>query len=151
MHTSQSHIGNGLSWGDLLAPIRPDVFVTDYLQKKPLHISGRNTRCYSDAVTLETFHEIVTSGTLQHPALRLVRDGVEIRPHEFITEGIGAGGSASRPVDVGRVLVLYRTGATIVMPGMERYWPPLAHLCRSVERASSCGVQANAYLTPPAA
>jgi hypothetical protein len=42
-------------------------------------------------------------------------------------------------------------GATIVLQGLQRYWPPLAGFCRDLELELGHPVQANAYVTPPGA
>lgn len=53
--------------------------------------------------------------------------------------------------DVGAILELFRDGATLVLQGLNRSHPPVAALCRGLERALTHPVQANAYLTPPSA
>ncbi|MGH3447006.1 MAG: JmjC domain-containing protein, partial [Nocardioidaceae bacterium] len=40
-------------------------------------------------------------------------------------------------------------GATVVLQGLHRYWPPLTELVRDLELALGHPCQANAYLTPP--
>lgn len=52
-------------------------------------------------------------------------------------------------VDVGAVLRLFDDGATIVLQGLHRYWPPVTALCRDLEHVLTHAVQANAYITPP--
>ncbi len=45
----------------------------------------------------------------------------------------------------------FRSGATIVLQGLQRYWPPLAYFCRALELELTYPVQANAYVTPAGA
>jgi lysine-specific demethylase/histidyl-hydroxylase NO66 len=85
------------------------------------------------------------------PALRLVRDGTPLDPSEYTrTSRLG-----SRPitdaVHPGRVHERFRTGATIVLQGLQRYWPPLTRLARQLELELTHPVQVNAYVTPPGA
>ncbi len=54
-------------------------------------------------------------------------------------------------IDVGRVLHHFAEGATIVLQGLHRYWPPVSELCERLSEELSHPVQANAYLTPPVA
>jgi ribosomal protein L16 Arg81 hydroxylase len=52
-------------------------------------------------------------------------------------------------VDGRKVLGLFADGATVVLQGLHRYWPPLTELVRGLELALGHPCQANAYLTPP--
>ena len=62
---------------------------------------------------------------------------------------------AGRPltglVDGRKVLAELDAGATVVLQGLHRYWPPLTELVRRLELELGHPCQANAYLTPPAA
>jgi hypothetical protein len=53
--------------------------------------------------------------------------------------------------DVGRIAAHLADGATVVLQALHRTWLPLARFCRSLERATSHPVQANAYLSPAGA
>jgi ribosomal protein L16 Arg81 hydroxylase len=46
------------------------------------------------------------------------------------------------------LLALVNEGATIVLQGLHRYWPPLTELVAALERELGHPGQANAYLTP---
>lgn len=106
---------------------------------------------YGDLLSLEDVDQIITTSGLRTPAFRLVRDG-EPLPVGSYTRRARIG---SRPVtdlaDAGRVFALFDDGATIVLQGLQRSWPPLARFCRDLERAITHPVQANAYVTPPVA
>ncbi len=52
-------------------------------------------------------------------------------------------------VDARRVLQLFDDGATVVLQGLHRYWPPLRALVADLELELGHPCQANAYLTPP--
>jgi len=52
---------------------------------------------------------------------------------------------------VPRAYRLFEEGATVVLQGLHRYWPPVSRLCRDLELILTHPVQANAYLTPPVA
>jgi bifunctional lysine-specific demethylase and histidyl-hydroxylase NO66 len=53
--------------------------------------------------------------------------------------------------DPRRVFQEFADGATIVLQGLQRYWPPLIDFCRQLEIDLTFPVQANAYVTPPGA
>lgn len=106
---------------------------------------------YGDLLSLDDVDGIVTSSGLRAPAFRLVRDGEQL-PARSYTRSARIG---SRPVgdlvDPGRVFALFDDGATIVLQGLQRSWPPLATFCRDLEATLTHPVQANAYITPPVA
>ena len=52
-------------------------------------------------------------------------------------------------VDARKVTDLFERGATVVLQGLHRYWPPLTRLVAELELALGHPSQANAYLTPP--
>ena len=60
-----------------------------------------------------------------------------------------AGQQLTGLVDVPKVLDLFDGGATVVLQGLHRYWPPLTELVRGLELSLGHACQANAYLTPP--
>jgi bifunctional lysine-specific demethylase and histidyl-hydroxylase NO66 len=104
---------------------------------------------FDDLLGLDDVDHLITATGLRAPAFRLVHDGRPLDPSRYLRQArIG-----SRPVhdlaDPGRVLAELEAGATLVLQGLHRYWPPLAVFCRALERALTHPVQANAYLTPP--
>ena len=52
-------------------------------------------------------------------------------------------------VDPVKLLALFDEGATVVLQGLQRYWPSLADLVARLELELGHPCQANAYLTPP--
>jgi len=72
-----------------------------------------------------------------------------LKAGEFTRPATMAGEAVSGLVDARKVLGLFRDGATVVLQGLQRYWPPLTELCRELELQLGHPCQANAYLTPP--
>jgi hypothetical protein len=62
-----------------------------------------------------------------------------------------AGSPLTGLVDARKVFDLFDGGATVVLQGLHRYWPPLTQLVRDLELELGHPCQANAYLTPPGA
>lgn len=60
-----------------------------------------------------------------------------------------AGVALTGLVDARKVLALFDGGASVVLQGLHRYWPPLTELVRDLELTLGHACQANAYLTPP--
>ena len=72
------------------------------------------------------------------PAHRFTRSGATI-----------AGEPLSGLVDARKVFALFGEGATVVLQGLHRSWPPLTRLVADLELTLGHPCQANAYLTPP--
>jgi JmjC domain len=80
-----------------------------------------------------------------------VRDG-EVLPPSSYTRGARTGSAhIDDLIDPGRVLDLFADGCTVVLQGLQRWWPPAAAFCRDLETALGHPIQANAYLTPAGA
>lgn len=88
---------------------------------------------------------------LRTPAFRLVKGGVTLDPSVCTRPARIGSRTVTDLIDVGRVYGLFADGATIVLQGLHRYWPPVAELCRELEDDLTHPVQANAYITPPVA
>ncbi len=98
---------------------------------------------------LDGVDRLLTSSALRTPALRLAKDGEVLPSSRFTRSATLAGTALSGLVDARRVLDLFDEGATVVLQGLHRYWPPLTDLIRDLELTLGHPGQANAYLTPP--
>ena len=102
-------------------------------------------------LTLDDVDRLLTSAALRTPALRVVKDGSVLPGSRFTRSATLAGAPLTGLVDGRKVLALFDEGATVVLQGLHRYWPPLTELVRGLELALGHPCQANAYLTPPGA
>lgn len=89
--------------------------------------------------------------TTRAPGFRLVRDGRVLPRAASTRTGTVGGVRVTDLPDVGAIHEQFRAGATVVLQGLNRSHPPIARLCRGLERILTYPVQANAYLTPPSA
>jgi hypothetical protein len=103
---------------------------------------------FSDLLSVAAVDDLLSGGGLRTPFLRLVRDGKLIKPNEFTGSG-GLGAEVADQVLDDRVLDHLAQGATLVLQGLHRIWPPLRDFCGRLGEDLGCAVQANAYLTPP--
>ncbi|GAA2088813.1 cupin domain-containing protein [Actinomadura alba] len=138
------------TWRWLLHPYKIDVYLRTYFEQRPLHIHRANSEHYGELLTVVQLGNLIASGLFRHPSIRLVRDEVPLPPQSYIREISAPGGARVAAIDPQRVMSAYRDGCTVVCPAINRYWRPLALLCRGLEAESGYDVQANAYLTPPA-
>ena len=100
---------------------------------------------------LDDVDHLLTEVALRAPALRIAQDGAVLATSSFTRSATMAGAPLTGLVDARKVLDLFDGGATVVLQGLHRYWPPLTRLVRDLELELGHPCQANAYLTPPGA
>ncbi|MBB2944056.1 hypothetical protein FB565_003785 [Actinoplanes lutulentus] len=93
--------------------------------------------------------ELLSRRGLRTPFLRVARQG-EVLPASRFTGGGGAGAEITDQVRDEDVMRLYADGATLVLQGLHRLWPPLIAFAGELGAELNRPVQVNAYLTPPA-
>jgi lysine-specific demethylase/histidyl-hydroxylase NO66 len=107
----------------------------------------------ADLVGLLSFDDVdhlLTSTAIRTPAVRLAQNGSVLAASAYTRSGATLAGQAlTGLVDARKVIDLFEGGATVVLQGMHRYWPPLTQLVAELELALGHPCQANAYLTPP--
>jgi lysine-specific demethylase/histidyl-hydroxylase NO66 len=107
----------------------------------------------ADLIGLLSFDDVdhlLTSTAIRTPAVRLAQNGSVLPASAFTRSGATlAGQPLTGLVDARKVIDLFEGGATVVLQGMHRYWPPLTQLIAELELALGHPCQANAYLTPP--
>jgi lysine-specific demethylase/histidyl-hydroxylase NO66 len=107
----------------------------------------------ADLVGLLSFDDVdtlLTSTAIRTPAVRLAQNGSVLPASAYTRSGATLAGQAlTGLVDARKVIDLFEGGATVVLQGLHRYWPPLTRLVAELELALGHPCQANAYLTPP--
>jgi lysine-specific demethylase/histidyl-hydroxylase NO66 len=124
----------------------PD-FAARYWGRRPALDRGAG-RTYSDLLSAAAVDELVSRRGLRTPFLRMAKDGSVIAPARFTRSG-GAGAAAPDQVADDRVLDLMADGATLVLQGLHRTWPPLIDFGSQLADELGHPVQINAYVTPP--
>jgi lysine-specific demethylase/histidyl-hydroxylase NO66 len=126
-------------------------FLADAWTRRP-HLHRRDGGDdFGDLLALDHVDRILSTTSPRPPAFRLVRDGQALPRSSYTRQGTLGGQRLTDLPDVGRVFHHFDAGATIVLQGVHRYWEPVARFCRDLEWFLTQPVQANAYLTPPAA
>lgn len=127
----------------------PHRFLEDAWARRPVHVQGTDPGGFADLLTLDDVDAMVSTMALRLPTFRLIKDGATL-PESSYTR---SGRTGSKPIagiaDPARIFRLFDQGATIVLQGMHRYWPPLSRFCRELEMALGHPTQVNAYITPP--
>ena len=106
---------------------------------------------FDDLFSFADADEAITGRGLRRPAVRLVRDGDVLASSHWTRRARTGSVWIDDLVDPAKTLSLFADGATIVFQSLQRWWPPVAAFCRSLEMAIGHPVQANAYLTPAGA
>jgi lysine-specific demethylase/histidyl-hydroxylase NO66 len=114
-----------------------------------VHVHHARPDDLAGLLSLDDVDHLLTEAGLRTPALRLARDGQVLPSARFTRPATLAGVAMSGLVDARKVMNLFDDGATVVLQGLHRYWPPLTELVRELELTLGHPCQANAYLTPP--
>ena len=103
-------------------------------------------------LSLDDVDHLLTETAIRTPAVRLARDGSVLPESRYTRTGASlAGKPLTGLVDARRLLAEFDAGATVVLQGLHRYWPPLRDLVAQLELDLGHPCQANAYLTPAGA
>jgi lysine-specific demethylase/histidyl-hydroxylase NO66 len=121
-------------------------FAGRYWDRAPLLSAGLGD--YRDLLTFDAVDELLGSRALRTPFVRMAQDG-HVIPAARYTGGGGAGAEVGDQVLDERVLALLAGGATLVLQGLHRMWPPLVAFAAGLRAEIGTPVQINAYLTPP--
>jgi ribosomal protein L16 Arg81 hydroxylase len=129
----------------------PSVFARDYWGSRPLLSPAASLPAdFSDLFSVAAADELLTERALRTPFVRLAREG-DVLPAERFTASGGFGAQVSDQVDAAMVLREFAAGATIVLQGLHRSWPPLRAFTRRLVAELGHPAQVNAYITPESA
>jgi hypothetical protein len=102
---------------------------------------------FTDLLSPDAVDELLSSHGLRTPFLRVADQGKVLPTNRFTGSG-GAGAEITDQVIDDKVLRLYADGATLVLQGLHRIWPPLIDFARALGTELRQPLQINAYLTP---
>jgi lysine-specific demethylase/histidyl-hydroxylase NO66 len=103
---------------------------------------------FTDLLSPDAVDELLSRRGLRTPFLRVARQGKVLPPGRFAGSG-GIGAEVADQVTDDKVMQLYAEGATLVLQGLHRLWPPLIDYARRLGAELHRPLQVNAYLTPP--
>lgn len=116
---------------------------------RTVDVHGPASDGFGDLLSLDDVDRLMSEHGLRTPAFRLVKDGQPLPPSAYTRSARIGGQSMTGLADPGRVFAAFDDGATIVLQGLQRYWPPLIRFCRDLELRLGHKCQVNAYVTPP--
>ncbi|PEG38609.1 cupin [Mycolicibacterium agri] len=127
----------------------PQTFATRYWGTRPLlSPASALPRDFGDLLSPETVDELIAERGVRAPFIRLAKEG-DVLAKDCYLGPAGFGAEMPDQIDSGKVVTQFASGATIVLQGLHRLWPPLIDFARRMVDDLGHPVQANAYITPP--
>ncbi|KQO95913.1 cupin domain-containing protein [Leifsonia sp. Leaf264] len=125
-----------------------DEFARDYWGRKPLLSEAATlSGTFDDLFSTDAVDELVTERGLRTPFIRMAHEGSVLKPASYTAPG-GFGAEIGDQVSSDKVLAEFAGGATIVLQGLHRLWPPLIDFTRRLIDDIGHPAQVNAYVTP---
>ena len=135
--------------------VEPDEFADVYWGRAFLHSTAAELEAagripgYTDLLSPDGVDELLSRRGLRAPFLRIAHEGAVLPRQQFTGSG-GAGAEIADQVLDEKVLDRYAEGATLVLQGLHRLWPPLIDFAGALSAELAAPVGVNAYATPPA-
>ncbi|MEV3902365.1 cupin domain-containing protein [Mycobacterium sp. NPDC050551] len=129
--------------------VDPAEFAEQYWGRRPLlSRSGALPRDFADLLSSSMVDELIAERGVRAPFIRMAKAG-DVLARNCYLDSAGFGAEMPDQVDSGKVLGEFAAGATIVLQGLHRLWPPMIEFVRGMVDDLGHPVQANAYVTPP--
>lgn len=124
-------------------------FANEYWGCRPLlSRSEALPRDFGDLLSPDTVDELLAERGVRAPFIRVAKEG-EVLARQCYLGPAGFGAEMPDQVDSAKLLEQFAAGATIVLQGLHRLWPPVIDFVRAMVDDLGHPVQANAYVTPP--
>lgn len=129
--------------------VDPAEFARDHWGRAPLlSRSADLPHNFQDLLSPDAVDELIAERGVRTPFIRLARDG-SVLDRTCFTGSAGFGAEMPDQIDSAKVSAEFAAGATIVLQGLHRVWPPIIDFVRSMVDDLGHPVQTNAYVTPP--
>ncbi|MFF1634814.1 cupin domain-containing protein [Leifsonia sp. NPDC058248] len=123
-------------------------FASEYWATRPLLTPAAELgQDFSDLFSRDDVDELVSARALRTPFVRMAEEGAVLPPSRFTAPG-GFGAEVGDQVSSEKVLAEFADGATLVLQGLHRTWPPIAEFTRRLAAELGHPCQVNAYITP---
>lgn len=132
-------------FADLIAPMTPEEFFSEYYDRKPLFIKGSPEK-FAGLMEWETLNRLLNMSRIWSPAtFRLVIDRKEIPPRQFCSTELNSDKSETLRPDAEKVNALLREGASLAINDIDTLTPELINVADTLERTLHAKVQSNLY------
>jgi len=127
----------------------PQTFAREHWGRLPLLTRAADLpRDFDDLLSTNDVDELLAERGVRAPFIRVAKEGGLVARDAYLGPA-GFGAEMPDQVDSAKVLAQFASGATIVLQGLHRLWPPIIDFVRSMVDDLGHPVQANAYVTPP--
>ncbi|MCU1481175.1 MAG: cupin [Subtercola sp.] len=127
---------------------RAATFDRDYWAVRPLLSTASELPAgFDDLFSAEAADDLISQRALRTPFMRMALEGSVLNASKYTAPG-GFGAEIGDQVSSEKVLAEFAAGATIVLQGLHRTWPPLIEFTRALVDEIGHPVQVNAYITP---
>ena len=103
---------------------------------------------FDDLFSADAVDELITRRGVRTPFIRMAQEGTVLAASAYTASG-GFGAEIADQVSSDKVLAEFAGGATIVLQGLHRLWPPIIDFTRALIDDIGHPAQVNAYVTPP--
>lgn len=103
---------------------------------------------FDDLFSASAVDELITRRGVRTPFIRMAHEGTVLAASAYTAPG-GFGAEIADQVSSDKVLAEFAGGATIVLQGLHRLWPPIIDFTRALVDDLGHPAQVNAYVTPP--
>jgi len=127
----------------------PQTFAREHWGRLPLLTRKADLpRDFDDLLSTADVDELLAERGVRAPFIRVAKEGGLVARDAYLGPA-GFGAEMPDQVDSAKVLAQFASGATIVLQGLHRLWPPIIDFVRTMVDDLGHPVQANAYVTPP--
>jgi bifunctional lysine-specific demethylase and histidyl-hydroxylase NO66 len=141
--------GAGHSVLSRLVAVDPDRFAAEFWGRQALLSTAAELGgSFADLLSPDAIDELVSQRGLRTPFLRVAKNGSTLAEATFTAPG-GVGAGVADQVSDDKLVRLFADGATMVLQGLHRVWPPVIAFAQQLAAELGHPVQANAYVTPP--
>jgi bifunctional lysine-specific demethylase and histidyl-hydroxylase NO66 len=146
--TTQGGVAGGRPALSRCLALGPDEFGATYWSVRPLLSPAASLPAdFADLFSADAVDELISRRGLRTPFLRLASQGSVLGTGRFTRSG-GLGAGVADQVADDKVLAEFAAGATLVLQGLHRTWPPLVDFAQQLSTDLGHPVQVNAYVTP---
>ena len=129
--------------------VSADEFAERHWGREPLlSTAAELDRGFDDLFSVAAVDELITRRGVRTPFIRMANEGSVLAASAYTASG-GFGAEIADQVSSDKVLAEFAGGATIVLQGLHRLWPPIIDFTRELIDDLGHPAQVNAYVTPP--
>lgn len=129
----------------LLAPMSVDEFLTEYRDRKPLHLKGAADK-FADVMSWDALSGLINQTSIwSSNSLQLVMDGDRVSPPDYCAPATGRDGGSIMMPDTDRVRQWLQRGASLLLNDIDQLTPGLKSAAAALETGLGGKVQCNLY------